>query len=356
MPARPIWRGHLRLALVSCPVALWNAKHERNTIRFNQINPKTGNRIRMVTQDAETDEEVHRRDLVKGYEFQKDRYLLLTDADFDSVKVESSSVMSIEKFVEAGSIDPIYYNSTYYLAPDGDAGRDVYAVLCRAIAETGRVAVARVVIGQRERTIALRARPGELAAHTLDEQRDINDAHTIFGNAAEIKTDPEMVALAKQLVDRQTKYDPSDLEDRYETHLRAMIDAKLKGEGIDLSEPAEPDRSNVVDLMAALKKSLGQKRHRRRCHSHLRRQSRSALRLLRPPSRGAKGRKTGRQLRQAIALTDQPTALLNTDFTEELVIHCEVADFEVTHATFRALEMPVSIEHRGPHVDRGLPV
>jgi DNA end-binding protein Ku len=259
MPARPIWRGHLRLALVSCPAALWNAKHERNTIRFNQINPKTGNRIRMVTQDAETDEEVLRRDLVKGYEFQKDRYLLLTDADFDSVKVESSSVMSIEKFVEAGSIDPIYYNSTYYLAPDGDAGRYVYAVLGKAIAETGRVAVARVVIGQRERTIALRSTPGGLVAHTLDEQRDINDARSIFGNAAEIKTDPEMVALAKQLIDRQTtKYDPSDLEDRYETRLRAMIVAKLKGEGIDLSEPAEPDRSNVVDLMAALKKSLGQ--------------------------------------------------------------------------------------------------
>ncbi len=259
MPARPIWRGHLRLALVSCPVALWNAKHERNTIRFNQINPKTGHRIRMMTVDAETDEEVQRRDLVKGYEFRKNQYLLLTGADFDSVKVESSSVMSIEKFVEAGSIDPIYYNSTYYLAPDGDAGRDVYAVLCKAIAETGRVAVARVVVGQRERTIALRSTPGGLVAHTLDEQRDINDARSIFGDAAETKTDAEMVALAKQLIDRQTAaYDPSDLEDRYETRLRAMIDAKLKGEGIDLGEPAEPDRSNVVDLMAALKKSLGQ--------------------------------------------------------------------------------------------------
>jgi DNA end-binding protein Ku len=259
MPARPIWRGHLRLALVSCPVALWNAKHERNTIRFNQINPKTGHRIRMMTVDAETDEEVQRRDLVKGFEFRKEQYLLLTDADFDSVKVESSSVMSIEKFVEAGSIDPIYYNSTYYLAPDSDAGRDVYAVLCKAIAETGRVAIARVVIGQRERTIALRSTPGGLVGHTLDEQRDINDARSIFGDAAETKTDAEMVALAKQLIDRQTAaYDPSDLEDRYETRLRAMIDAKLKGEGIDLSEPAEPAESNVIDLMAALKKSLGQ--------------------------------------------------------------------------------------------------
>ena len=105
MPARPIWRGHLRLALVSCPVALWNAKHDRATIRFNMINPDTGNRIRMKTVDGETDQEVQRRDLVKGYEFRKDPYLLLNDTDFDSVKVESSSVMNIEKFVEVGTID-----------------------------------------------------------------------------------------------------------------------------------------------------------------------------------------------------------------------------------------------------------
>jgi len=259
MPARPIWRGHLRLALVSSPVALWNAKHERSAIRFNLINPKTGNRIKMTTVDAGTDDELQRRDLVKGYEFQKDRYLLLTDDDFDSVKVESSSVMAIEKFVEVNSIDPIYYASSYYLAPDGEAGRDVYAVLHQAIEETGRVALARVVIGQRERTIAVRAMPGGLVAHTLDETRDINDAQSILGDAAKVKTDPEMVALAKQLIDRQTtKYDPSDLEDRYETRLRDMIDAKLKGEGIDLSEPAEPERTNVIDLMAALKKSLGE--------------------------------------------------------------------------------------------------
>jgi DNA end-binding protein Ku len=238
---------------------LWNAKHERNSIRFNQINPKTGHRIRMQTVDAETDEEVQRRDLVKGYEFRKDQYLLLTDDDLDSVKIESSSVMAIEKFVEADSIDPIYFSSSYYLAPDGDAGRDVYAVLCKAIAETGKIALARVVIGQRERTIAVRAMAGGLVAHTLDEQRDINDARSILGDAAKVETDPEMVQLAKQLIERQTTtYDPSDLEDRYETRLRAMIDAKLKGEGIDLGTPAEPAENNVIDLMAALKKSLNQ--------------------------------------------------------------------------------------------------
>jgi DNA end-binding protein Ku len=259
MAQRPIWRGHLRLALVSCPVALYSAKHDRSTIRFNMINPETGNRIKMLTVDAETDKQLQRRDLVKGYEFKKDHYLLLSDADFESVKVESSSMMTIEKFVEKNSIDPIYFSASYYIAPDGNAGRDVYAVLHEAISDTGRVALARVVIGQRERTIALMSTDGGLVAHTLDEQRDINDAKQIFDDVTEVKTDPEMVQLAKQLIDRQTaKYDPSDIEDRYETRLREMIDAKLKGEGIDISEPAEPDRTNVVDLMAALKKSLGE--------------------------------------------------------------------------------------------------
>ena len=176
MPARPIWRGHLRLALVSCPVALWNARHDRSAIRFNMINPETGNRIRMVTTDAETGKELERRDLVKGYEFRKNQYLLLTDEDLDSVKVESSSVMTVEKFVDTASIDPVYYDAAYFLAPDGEAGRDVYAVLREAIAKTGMTALSRVVISQRERTIALRPVEGGLMAHTLYEDQDLNSA------------------------------------------------------------------------------------------------------------------------------------------------------------------------------------
>jgi len=260
MPARPIWRGHLRLALVSCPVALWNARHDRAGIRFNLINPETGNRIRMVTTDAETGKELERRDLVKGYEFRKNQYLLLTDEDFDSVKVDSSSVMTVEKFVETDSIDPVYYDAAYFLAPDGDAGRDIYAVLREAIAKTGMTALSRVVIAQRERTIALRPAGDGLMAHTLYEDRDLNSSKDLFAGLADIKTDPEMVQLATQLVQRQVgKYDSADLEDHYETRLRTMIDAKLKGEGIDLeAEETVAPASNVIDLMAALKKSLGQ--------------------------------------------------------------------------------------------------
>lgn len=259
MAQRPIWRGQLRLALVSCPVALYTARHERGSIRFNLINPETGNRIRMVTLDAETNEEVSRRDLVKGYEFKKDHYLLLSDSDFDSVKVESSSVITIEKFVDMGSIDPIYFDNSYYVAPDGKGSEDVYAVLREAIARTGRIALARVVITQRERTMALRPMDGGLAAHTLLEERDLNSSKELFEDVAATKTDPEMVKLAAELVDRQTgQYDPADLEDRYETRLRAMIEAKLKGEGIEreVEEPAE--RGKVIDLMAALKRSLGE--------------------------------------------------------------------------------------------------
>ena len=123
MAARPIWRGHLRLALVSCPVALYNARHDRAGIRFNLINPETGNRIRMITQDSETGDELERRSLVKGYEFRKGKYLLLSDEDLDSVKVESSSVMTIEKFVDTASIDPVYYDSAYFSSQTVRLGR-----------------------------------------------------------------------------------------------------------------------------------------------------------------------------------------------------------------------------------------
>ena len=143
--------------------------------------------------------------------------------------------------------------------PDGEAGKDVYAVLREAIAKTGKTALSRVVIAQRERTAALRPVGDGLMAHTLYEERDLNSSQELFDDLAGIKSDPEMVQLATQLVQRQSgEYDSADLEDRYETRLRAMLDAKLKGEGIELAEPEEPDRTNVVDLMAALKKSLGQ--------------------------------------------------------------------------------------------------
>jgi DNA end-binding protein Ku len=256
LAARPIWRGHLRLALVSCPVAMYNARTERSSIHFHLINPDTGNRIKMATKDSETGQELQRRDLVKGFEFSKGRYAIMSDADFDSVKVESSDVMAVEKFIEADSIDPIYYDESYYLAPDAKAGEDVYAVLREAVAKTGKIALTRVVISQRERTVALRNSGPGLIAHTLLEERDLNSAVQYFDEAAKLPVEPEMVDLATQLIKRQTgKYDPAYLEDRYENRLRAMIDAKIAGMPLE-PEERPYERGNVIDLVSALRKSL----------------------------------------------------------------------------------------------------
>jgi len=260
MAQRPIWRGHLRLALVSCPVALYSARHDRNAVRLNMLNPATGNRIKMVTQDSGTSEPVARGETVKGYEYSKGQYVVLTTEDLDSVKVESSSMMAIDKFVDAGSIDPIYYDASYYLAPDGKGAEDMYAVLREAVATTGKVALVRVVISQRERMVALRpCEGGGLVAHTLNEEQDLNSAAGLFDAVSEIRVDPEMLKLATQLVARQTgQYDPADLEDRYETRLRALIDAKVKGDGRIVDSTPVFNDSNVIDLMAALRKSLGE--------------------------------------------------------------------------------------------------
>lgn len=248
----------MRLALVSCPVALFSARHDRGTIRFNMINPVTGNRVRMISVDAGTDQEISRSETVKGFEYAKNRYVVVTDADLETVKVDSSSTMAIDKFVDASSIDPIHYDASYYLAPDGKDANDVYAVMREAIAKTGRVALTRLVISQRERTVAVRPIEGGLVAHTLNEQRDLNDARTLFETVQGLSVDPEMVTLAVQLIDRQTAaYDPSDLEDRYESRLRAMLDAKIKGEAVDEGSRPPLAADNVVDIMAALRQSLG---------------------------------------------------------------------------------------------------
>ena len=258
MASRPIWRGHLRLALVSCPVALYAARHDRGSVRFNMINPSTGNRIRMKTVDSETEEEISRTQTIKGYEYSKGRYVTITDEDLDAVRVESSTMMAIEKFVDATSIDPIYYDASYYLAPGGKGAEDVYAVVREAIVRTGRVALTPIVIAQRERTVAVRPIEGGLAAHTLNEQRDLNEAGTLFDTMRNIAIDPSMIDLAIQLIDRQTSdYDPADLEDRYETRLRQMLDAKVKGEALEEKAVDHAFEGNVVDIMAALRRSLG---------------------------------------------------------------------------------------------------
>ncbi len=261
MADRPSWRGQLRLALVSCPVALYSVRQPKEELHFHFINPHTGNRVRMATQDSETGEELQRKDLQRGYEFKKDHYVLLSDGDFDKVRIDSSTVLTIDKFVRADSIDPIYYDDSYYLVPDGsarDAADDVFVVLREAIAKTGRMALSRLVIARRERAVALMPMDRGIVLHTLHDTREITAPTRLFEDIPDTAPDKEMVALAVQLIDRQTAtFQPGDMEDRYEARLREVIKARVEGAEVPAVE-AEEDRNNVVDLMDALRRSLGE--------------------------------------------------------------------------------------------------
>ncbi len=261
MADHPIWRGSLRLALVSCPIALYSVRQPSESLHFHFINPATGHRVRMVTLDAETDAEIARRDLKRGYEFERDKYVLLDDEDFDRARIDSSSVLTIDKFVHRDSIDPVYYDASYYLAPDGharDRQDDVYVVLREAISRTGRVALSRVVMARRERAVAIMPMGDGLVLHTLHDMREITPPGTLFGDLQGGKPDREMIALATQLIDRQTAdFAPQDMEDRYEARLRRMIEDKLRGIAPE-PEPEPEARDNVVDLMAAQRRSLGE--------------------------------------------------------------------------------------------------
>ncbi len=173
-------------------------------------------------------------------------------------RIDSSTVLSIEKFVPRDSIDPIYYDTSYYLVPDGNARErqdDVYVVLREAIERTGKVALSRVVLARRERAVAIMPMGDGLVLHTLHDMREITSPDQLFGELPNARPDREMVALATQLIDRQTaRFAPEDMEDRYEARLRRVIEAKLKGLTPE-PEPEPEERGNVVDLMAALRRS-----------------------------------------------------------------------------------------------------
>jgi DNA end-binding protein Ku len=196
---------------------------------------------------------------VRGYEFEKERYVLLEDEDFEKARIETSSTMTVGKFIARDAIHPIYFDTSYYMVPDGEAGQDVYVVLRDAITASGMAALSRVVIARRERPVAILPLEKGMVLHTLHEPRDLYAYDTLFDRVPDARPDAAMVKLARQLIERQEgKFEPADTEDRYETRLREVIEAKLKGEGIEPETPTESRGDNVIDLMAALKRSLGQ--------------------------------------------------------------------------------------------------
>lgn len=252
---RPTWEGHLRLSLVTCPVALYTATERSADIHFNLINPKTNNRIRMQTVDAGTGKPVDRADLVKGFAVSKNKYVLLDKEELDAVRLESTRILDIEEFVDASEIDRIYWDEPYYLAPSGKTGIEAYSVIRAAMAKQKKVALGRVVMHQRERICALEPRDKGILLTTLRTHDEIRVTSQVFDRSLP-KPDSRMLQIAEKIIEQQdARFDPSRFKDRYEDALRELIAKKKKGQPV-VSEAPEADEEKVVDLMEALKKSL----------------------------------------------------------------------------------------------------
>ena len=252
---RPTWEGHLRLSLVTCPVALYTATERTADVHFNLINPKTNNRIRMQTVDAVTGHAVDRADLVKGFEVAKNRYILLEKEELDAVKLESTRIIDIREFVDADAIDRIYWEEPYCLAPAGKTGIDAFSVIQAAMKKQGKVALGRLVLHQRERPCALEPRDRGLLLTTLRTHDEIRSSAGVFDRPLP-KPESGMLEIAEKIIAQQeSRFDPTRFKDRYEEALRDLIARKKKGQPVTAEEPEEKDEK-VVDLMAALKESL----------------------------------------------------------------------------------------------------
>jgi DNA end-binding protein Ku len=225
-------------------------------ISFNQLHKDTHNRINMKPVDPELGL-VERSDLVKGYEYEDKQYIIIEDSDLDAVRIESNHTMNIEAFVDEGEVDVIYQDAPYYLAPDGAMAEETFIVLREAMRQAGKVAVARLVLSSRERMVTIAPREKGMYVCTLRAPNEVRATSAYFDEIPDAKPDQEMLELATALIaQKSTKFDPKAYEDRYEAALMAMIKEKLKGHKPVIA--ADPQRGNVVNLMDALKQSLGQ--------------------------------------------------------------------------------------------------
>ena len=257
MASRPSWQGHLKLSLVTCPVSLYTATNSGGDVHFNLINPKTNNRIKMITTDPDTGP-IERSELVKGYEVSKGEYILLSDEEIKSVRLESTKTIEIERFVPGDDIDRLYWDNPYYLAPEGKMAQEAFVVIRTAMEKSGQIALARVVISTRERILALEPRGKGILAYTIRTDAEVRKADDIFAGISEAEADPAMISIAERIIEQQEgPFDPSQFVDRYEQALKALIEDKQKGH--KPAKVSEPDDTNVIDLMSALRASLGGK-------------------------------------------------------------------------------------------------
>jgi Ku protein len=273
MAPRAYWKGTLKLSLVTCPVALYPASTSVEKTRFHMINRETGNRLRQQMIDEETGDVVESDQKARGYEIAKGKYVEIEKDELDAVQIKSNHTVDIDSFVPKDEIDPRYLNHPYYIVPDGKAGVDAFAVIRDAMKDQERVALARIVLTNREHVMTIEPYGKGLLATTLRYPYELRDADDYFDDIKSPRISKDMIELASHILDsKAAHFDPTKFKDDYETALKKLVKRKAAGKPIKATEPEERP-SNVVDLMDALKQSVKGKSSTRRstAKSHARR-------------------------------------------------------------------------------------
>ncbi|MBJ7440924.1 MAG: Ku protein [Sphingopyxis sp.] len=261
MAARPYWRGQIRLALVSIPVEIYSATKSGATIAFNQIHEPSGKRIKyekVVPGIGPVDVE----DIVKGFEYAKGEYVLLDEKEIEGVKLESKKTLELTQFVDSHEIDAIYFEKPYYVVPADDLAEEAFIVLREALRRSHKIGLGQLAMRGREYVVSIKACGRGLVMETLRYADEVNKAASYFREIGDADPDEELLDLATTLIDKKTgRFDASEFHDRYVDALKDLIERKKKGKTLNIDEDSEvgsdPRGSNVVDLMAALKKSIG---------------------------------------------------------------------------------------------------
>ena len=254
MAVRSTWKGFLRVSLVNIPVKVFPATESAASISFNQLHAECQTRIQQKRWCPHCEREVPNSELVKGYEFEKGRYVVVSDEDMQKVRVESTRVINLSQFTDDTAIDPIYVDRAYYLAPDGAMAADAFAVMREGM--VGKAGVGKVALYGREYLVAIRPQKKGMVMYTLHHDAEIRSIDEIEElNSVPTKVKPEEMKLARQVIATfDAELDLKEYKDEYREGLRKIIDAKIAGEEVVAPEVAEPPR--VVDLMEALRRSL----------------------------------------------------------------------------------------------------
>ncbi|MCG3125516.1 MAG: Non-homologous end joining protein Ku [Phycisphaerae bacterium] len=254
MPPRASWKGQIRLSLVSFPVCLYNATSGAARISMNQLHRDCHRRLKQQMTCPEHGP-VERADIVKGYEYEKDRYVIVEESDLESIKLETTKCIEMTQFIDEDELDPIYSETPYFVAPDGPMAQDAFRVIREAMRRNGKIGIGRVVMAGRENIVSLKVHERGFMLTTLRAADEVRHAAPYMEDIRDGEVDKDQLKLAEQLIEsREAPYDPSQLRDRYQDALLAMIKAKIEGSAPVVVQEAEAGR--VINLMEALKQSL----------------------------------------------------------------------------------------------------